>query len=131
MQVKYSFLCSAANLSTTHNLNALGIFDTLNVQKFPHILPKFTYVANIEFHRSELGAHKFRLVFIDPEGREVIPPFNGEINVSARTLKASLLIELASVRFLCAGTYHFDLTIDNVHVCTDSLYLKELPQTNR
>jgi hypothetical protein len=114
-------VCDAANVSQTGNLNVLGIFRNINAGKFPCQHPRFTYVANIEFHRSELGKHSFRINFIDDDGNDVISPLSGEIEVSASNRSANIIIELANIQFPKAGIYEIDLTMDNQHVTTESI----------
>ncbi|HEX2944378.1 MAG TPA: hypothetical protein VHT96_00295 [Clostridia bacterium] len=121
MHCKYSFVCDAANISQTGNLNVLGIFRNISAAKFPCQHPRFTYVANIEFHRSEVGKHSFRMNFIDDDGKEIISPLSGEIDVSASNRSANIIIELANIQFPKAGVYEIDLTLDNQHVTTESI----------
>ena len=121
MLCKYSFVCDAANISQTGNLNVLGIFRNISAVKFPCQHPRFTYVANMEFHRSELGKHSFRINFIDDDGNDVISPLNGEIEVNAANRSANILVELANIQFPKAGVYEIDLTLDNQHVTTESI----------
>lgn len=121
MLCKYSFVCDAANISQTGNLNVLGIFRNINTAKFPCQHPRFTYVANIEFHRSELGKHLFRINFIDDDGNDIISPLSGEIEVNAINRSANILVELANIQFPKAGVYEIDLTLDNQHVATESI----------
>ncbi len=120
MLIKYSFLCEAANLSNG-SLNALGIFDTIRALKFPCQHPRFTYVANIEFERKEIGKHPFRLSFVGLDGRDVLPPLSGEINVNPTSLRTSLVLQLNNTKFPEEGAYKFDLTVDDQSICTDIL----------
>lgn len=121
MHCRYSFVCDAANISQTGNLNVLGIFRNINSAKFPCQHPRFTYVANIEFHRSESGKHSFRINFIDDDGKDIISPLTGEIEVSSSNRSANILVELANIQFPKAGIYEIDLTLDNQHVTTESI----------
>jgi hypothetical protein len=128
MHIKYSFVCEAANLSNG-SLNALGIFDTIRTVKFPCQHPRFTYVANIEFERSEAGKHPFKLSFIGLDGKNVIPPLTGDISVHPMALRSSLVLQLNNVRFPEEGAYKFDLTIDDGPICTDVLKVIQVSQT--
>ncbi len=126
MNCRYSFVCDAANISQTGNLNVLGIFRNINAAKFPCQYPRFTYVANIEFHRSESGKHLFRINFIDDDGKDVISPLTGEIEVSSSNRSANILVELANIQFPKAGVYEIDLTLDNQHVTTESINILQV-----
>lgn len=123
MQIKYSFLCEAANITHTGNLNVLGIFDNINAKNFPCVHPHCVYIARISFHRSEIGRHPFKLSFIDDDGNEVIPPLNGEIAASQNNMNANILMNILNIKFQHAGEYHIDLTIDNQNICSDTIRL--------
>jgi hypothetical protein len=126
MKAKYSFVCDAANISQTGNLNVLGIFDIIQSLQFPCQHPKFMYVSHIEFHRSETGIHKFKLTFIDEDGKDIIPPINGELNIQPHNLGANIIMELANVQFPAAGIYEFNLTVDNVNICSDTVKIVQI-----
>lgn len=123
MRAKYSFVCDAANISKSNTLNALGIFNHMNALKFPWKHSRFTYVANILFHPSEEGNHKFKLTFVDEDGKEIIPPLNGEIEVAPPTFSTNIMLEINNIQFPKAGPYQIDLTIDHQHVCAESIHV--------
>jgi hypothetical protein len=114
MQLKYSFVCDAANISLQGNLNALGIFGNINAAKFPMTFGRFFYVAAIMFQRSETGPHSFRLSFRSDDGRDIFNPVEGELNAAPQALNNNLLIELNSIAFPAPGNYQFDLSVDNI-----------------
>ncbi len=129
MQVKYSFVCDAANISSNGNLNALGIFNQINASKFPCTHPRFIYAVCISFHISEVGKHNFRLFFINDDGKEILPQLNGIINVTSSSLNSNnILLELNGVQFPKAGTYQIDLTIDNQHACSEYIQVNSTTQ---
>lgn len=130
MNIKYSFVCDAANISQEGGLNVLNTFDNINSTQFPCVHPKFMYAACVRFHRSEIGKHKFKLSFIDDDGKEIIPQIHGEVMVADTQLSANMLIEVNGVNFPKPGVYQIDLTVDNQHVSTENinLVLLNLPQ---
>jgi hypothetical protein len=121
MKIKYSFVCDAANIAQSGNLNVLGIFKNITSSQFPCTHPKFVYVAHVEFHRTEICKHKFKVTFVNDDGKDVIPPLNGELALNSQFPWANIIMELVNVNFLKAGTYQIDLTIDNQHICTDDI----------
>ncbi len=129
MQMKYSFLCEAANLSGA-SLNALGIFDTIRALKFPCLHPRFSYVANIEFERNEAGKHPFKLSFVGLDGKDVMPPLSGEININPATLRSSLVLQLNNIKFPEEGAYKFELLVDGKSICTDYLKVIQVKQNS-
>ncbi len=130
MQIKYSFLCEAANISNG-SLNALGIFDTIRTLKFPCQHPRFTYVANIEFERNEVGKHPFKLSFVGLDGKDVMPPLSGEINVNPVGLRNSLVLQMNNIKFSEEGAYKFDLTVDGELICSEILKVLQVKQINK
>ena len=124
MKVKYSFVCDAANVTKSGNLNVLGIFKEINTTKFPVKCAKFSYVSQIEFHRSETGKHNFKLNFINEDGKEIIPSLNGVIAVGDNSYYSNLLINLENITFPVEGVYAIDLTVNNQHLATDLITLK-------
>jgi hypothetical protein len=127
MQLKYTFVCEAANISNGA-LNALGIFDVIQAMSFPCVHPKFTYVSNIEFHRTETGVHKFKLSFVYEDGRDVIAPVSGEVNVVPNSLRTSLLMQFAGIEFKEEGVYELKLSVDDVPVSTETIRLVTVKQ---
>ncbi len=119
MKIKYSFISEAANVSQSGNLNVLGIFQNINATSFPTKFTKMVYVACIEFHRSESGNHKFKLNFIDDDGKQVIPVVEGDLYVSEDSNYSNLLLSFENIQFNSPGTYAMDLLIDNHHISTD------------
>lgn len=125
MKIKYSFVCDAANISQSGNLNVLGIFKNIFASQFPATHPKLTYVANVEFHRSEIGKHTFKVNFIDEDGREVLPPLNGEIDVN-NSLFTTIILDIANINFMRPGVYEIDLVIDNQHISTENITISQM-----
>jgi len=121
MNTKYSFVCEAANISQSGNLNVLGIFQNINAEVFPTTFAKMVYVASIEFHRSETGKHIFKVNFIDSDGKSIIPPLEGEFVVYDNNLFANLLLGIEGIAFPGPGIYAIDLTIDHQHMATDNI----------
>ena len=126
MEVKYAFVCQAANISQTGNLNVLGIFDHINTNKLP-FQGSLTYVANISAHRSEVGEHNFTLGFVNDDGKSLLPPLKGKINFTAEKQNNSIMLN-AQLSFPEAGVYHIDLTVDNMHIRTDSIVISLINQ---
>jgi hypothetical protein len=120
MKLKYSFVCDYANVSMQGNLNASSIFTNISASAFPATLSRFFFVASIAFHRSEVGKHKFRLSFVDQDGKDVINPIAGELEATPQSLNANIIIELNAIKLSNPGTYQFDLTVDNNHIGSES-----------
>lgn len=124
MKIKYSFICEAANISNSGNLNVLGIFENLNAPNFPVKIPMMFYVVHIEFHRSEIGQHIFKVNFIDSDGKSIIPQLEGQIAVNEGSLSSNIIIALEGIMLNVPDTYAIDLTVDNNHLATDTLNVR-------
>jgi hypothetical protein len=123
MKPKYTFICEAANVSQSGNLNVLGIFQNFNATNFPVTIPRMVYVASIEFHRSEVGKHHFKVNFIDEDGKPLIPQLDGEIIIPENNLFANLMLGIENIPFSKAGIYAIDLVMDNQHLATDNIHV--------
>ncbi|SHH60941.1 hypothetical protein SAMN02745823_00463 [Sporobacter termitidis DSM 10068] len=121
MKLKYSFVCDSANISLQGNLNALGIFSNINAPKYPLTYSRFFYVANVVFHRSEAGPHKFRLSFVNDDGRDIVSPIEGALNATPQVLSNNLLLELNGITFPGPGVYQIDLSVDNVFMGSETI----------
>lgn len=126
MKTKYSFVCDAANISQSGNINVLGIFRNINTSSFPCVLPKMTYVSCIEFHRSEVGSHKFKLTFINDDGKDILPALHGEIAITNHSLVTNIMLDISNVSFPEPGTYAIDLTLNNQNIASDNIIINHL-----
>ena len=121
MKLKYAFVCDSANISLQGNLNALGIFSNINASQYPVTFGRFFYVATIMFHGSEIGPHRFKLLFVNDSDKEIIPPVEGELNATPQALNNNLLLELNGITFPNPGIYKFTLSVDNKLLGTESI----------
>ncbi len=121
MKHKYSFFCDAANVDSSGKVSALGIFTDIRTQQFPAIHQTMTFVACIEGRSTEAGKHPFRINFIDDDGKDIIPPMQGKINITRNSLNANIMLKLNTVTFPKPGTYSMDLIVDNQVIASESL----------
>jgi hypothetical protein len=126
VKIKYSFVCDSAVVGMNGNLSAMNIFQNLGATQFPVTIPKMVFVAVIQFHRSEIGVHKFRLALVDDDGRDVIPPMAGEINATMQSLNVNMLTEMVGINVARAGVYQLDLTIDNNHMTSEQITVAQM-----
>ncbi|HEX9059510.1 MAG TPA: hypothetical protein VF941_04965 [Clostridia bacterium] len=129
MKLKYSFNCEALNFDVAGNLNVLGIFDSIHGETFPYLFPRMVNVNRIEFHRSEIGKHKFRANIVNDDGKLIANPVEGEINIDDRQTNVNIILEFNGLVFPEPGTYALDLTIDNQHVTTNNIYVRKQSKT--
>lgn len=121
MKVKYSFLCEAANISQSGNLNILGIFRNICTRNVPFTFSKMFFVCSVEFNPDEIGTHKFKLNFIDVDGHNILPTLEGELLVSEDSQFSNIVLGLDNVVFKKLGSCEFNMFIDGNHVSSESL----------
>jgi len=124
MEVKYSHICDYATNDAAGKLIVMGVFDNINAQSFPYTHPSFFYVAGLKFRPSESGNHKFAVMLLDYDGRKIIPPLEGEINVpDGNKGTINLILNFGGVVFPKPSTYTIDLLVDGQSHASDTVNL--------
>lgn len=81
MQIEVFSLCDAAT-TDGGKLNILGAFDTVWTKKTPLIYPQCAIALRVRFEHDERGEHKVTVSFVDLDGKHVIAPANGSLNIN-------------------------------------------------
>ena len=80
MNVDFAFICDYAE--ARDKIYALGIgFDTVYAAKLP-TRARFYVVAQLRFGQSETGTNSLAIHLIDADGKDVIKPVSGQIEVN-------------------------------------------------
>ncbi len=80
MNVDFAFICDYAE--AREKINALGIgFDTIYAPTLPALHARFYVVAQLRFSSSEIGVKELNIELIDADGKDVIKPVVGRIQV--------------------------------------------------
>ncbi|MCX5695040.1 MAG: hypothetical protein NTW18_00030 [Candidatus Omnitrophica bacterium] len=115
MNIEVYSLCDAAT-NDTGKLNMLGAFDTIRTKNIPVIHPQCAVALRIRFDSIERGEHKIAVNFVDLDGKNIIPPMNGPINVNfpdgQRSGSANLVLNIQGLKLEKYGEYSIDLAID-------------------
>jgi len=115
MNIEVYALCDAAT-NDTGKLNMLGAFDTIGVRQVPAVHPQCAIALRIRFESIERGEHKIAVNFVDLDGKNIIPPMNGPINVNfpdgQRSGSANLVLNIQGLKLEKYGEYSIDLAID-------------------
>ncbi|MDD5595675.1 MAG: hypothetical protein PHY94_05465 [Candidatus Omnitrophica bacterium] len=115
MNIEVYSLCDAAT-NDMGKLNLLGAFDTICAAQMPVIHPQCTIALRIRFESIERGEHKVAVTFVDLDGKNIIPPANGTINVNfpdgQRSGSANLILNIQRLKLEKYGEYSIDLAID-------------------
>ncbi|MBX3000383.1 MAG: hypothetical protein KF893_17800 [Caldilineaceae bacterium] len=131
MRVEVLALCDAA---TTHagKLNILGFFDTIYAREIPVMHPACAIAVRLRWERIEANEqHRIRLQFVDEDGHEVMPTWEGAIHVQSLPDRSSvvtdLTLNLQHVQFKVYGQYAVDLAIDGRLEASLPLYVLPVP----
>ena len=115
MNIEVYSLCDAAT-NDTGKLNLLGAFDTIRAKDMPVIHPQCSVALRIRFESIERGGHKFAVNFVDLDGKNIMPPMNGAINVNfpdgQRSGSVNLVLNIQGLKLEKYGEYSIDLAID-------------------
>lgn len=72
MEILTAVICDSA-ADYNGKLCILGTFDTIYAHRFPAVHPHCALALRLVFRSADLGDHNFRIAFIDPDGRNVLP----------------------------------------------------------
>lgn len=125
MQIEIFTLCREAR-DSGRAFDVLGAFDTFRVPKLPAEVPSCTIAGRIRFDRIEEGQHQVRLLFMDADGRSVVPEVVSELVVSfpegASTVYKAFALHLNRFTLDRTGEYAVKLAIDRVLLASIPVY---------
>lgn len=131
MNIESFLVCDAAT-DNQGKLNLLGAFDTIYAQTIPAVHRACSIVLRMRFSRIEEGEHKIRISFIDVDGKNIVPPMDGQVDVAMgedQTSKAiNLILNMQGLKLPHFGEYRVDLAIDGRQEAALPLFLKEMKQ---
>lgn len=114
MKLLYALLCDSAFLSIDKKVNIIGVFESINAQKFPVTHPKFVIVGSIAPSK-----RKFKMKLnIAGEGAEksIIGDFQErEVNLpeEGKEQNFNFIVEVINANFGRSGKYKVEILIDN------------------
>ena len=116
MEIEIFTLCDFAQ-DNNGKLTVVGTFDGIHSKQFPFVQSNFSVTCRLRFSEKETGQHDMRLRFIDANGKELIQPIEGQMNIPGPTngqyTTINLVFNFNQVKFDKAGRYSFELFIDN------------------
>ena len=114
MRIEVFSLCDAATAGGG-KMNILGVFDAIWTKEVPVVHPQCTVALRVRFHSSEGNKHEVSVKFIDADGKHIIPPANGAININylegQRSGSANLIFNIQGLKLEKYGEYSIDLAI--------------------
>ena len=133
MRVEVFSLCDAATVDASGKLNILGAFDTLWAGKVPVVHPQFAIALRVRFDQIERGEHKVTFNFVDFDGKHILPPATGIINVAfqdaQRSGSANSILNIQMVKLETFGEYAIDLAIDGRKEASLPLFVMQSNRT--
>ncbi len=131
MKVEVFSLCDAAT-DNRGKLNILGTFDQIYAAKMPVIHPACAIALRVRFDKMEEGAHTVNLQLVDPDGRPVFQPMDGEVHPrmapDVDSVAVNLILNFQHVKFEAFADYQINLAIDDVSIASLPLRVREMPR---
>lgn len=97
-------------------LTIVGTFDSINARQFPVVHPSCMVSSRLRFAAKEAGTYLFRLRVIDNDGREIVQPIEGNINVgmpqNGQVATINVVVNYSQLKFDKPGRYSFELYIN-------------------
>lgn len=108
MEIQVAALCDAA-FDYDGKLCLLGAFDTIVAGALPANHPQCSVALRILFRKEEEGFHEVRVLFVDEDGRSIVPPmetsFDVELPEDLFFSTRNLILNLQQLPFARAGAY--------------------------
>lgn len=126
MRVEIFTFCDFAQ-DNGGKLVIVGGCDSLTVPSFPYVHPRLFVAARVRFSLPELGLHRFKLAFADLDGREVLPPVEGEVNLRGfrkATAALNAALSLPELRLDKETTVTATLEVDGKELAFIPLYVE-------
>ncbi|MDZ4743045.1 MAG: hypothetical protein SGI98_06455 [Verrucomicrobiota bacterium] len=115
MDVQTAVLCDSA-ADYGGKLCVLGAFDTIWARQFPAVHPFCSVAIRVVFRDVDAGKHNMKIQMIDDDGRNLVPPIEGEINIQLPEnvffLSQNFVLNLQQFKIDQAGQYSVDVSMD-------------------
>jgi hypothetical protein len=125
MKLLYTLLCDYAFLSIDRKVNIIGVFETINAQKFPVTHPKFVIVGSIAPSKKNF---KMSLNIIEKEsGTSILGDIHErDVNLPAEhEQNFNFIVEVINTNFTKPGLYNVEIKIDGKVIGEASLRVTE------
>jgi len=131
MDIQIAVLCDAAT-DNNGKLNILGTFDTIYTSQLPAVHPQCSIAIRMTFSKTEEGAHKVKLNFVDEDGKPVfdLPPIPIEVTVPDETifLSRNVIVNIQKLNLEKEGLYSVDIAVNGRQEGSIPLLVKVPPQ---
>ena len=111
-------------------MTVVGTFDSIHAKQFPVQHPACSIACRVRFATKESGSHDFKLRLTDTDGKEIIQPITGNINVGApangQVSTINIIINFVQLKFEKPGRFSFELFIDDEWKSGLPLFLNQM-----
>jgi hypothetical protein len=116
MNIQVAVLCDAAT-EDNGKLNLLGAFDTIYAPQLPAVHPQCAVALRVTFLSGDEGARKFKLNFVNADGRAIMPSIEIPVEVTlpddVHFLTRNFIVNIQQLKFTEAGLYSVDVRLDD------------------
>lgn len=127
MEIQVAALCDSA-ADYDGKLCLLGAFDTIVAGALPAIHPQCSVALRILFRKEEEGAHTVSVLFVDEDGRSIVPPmetsFDVELPDDLFFSTRNLILNLQQLPFARHGAYSIDVSVDKRQMASIPLQVR-------
>jgi len=131
MKLEIFSLCDAAT-DNQGKLNILGTFDQIYAAKMPVVHPACAIAMRLRFDKMEEGVHRVNLQLVNPDGKPVFRPMEGEVNPrmaeDVESVAVNLILNFQHIKFDEYADYQITLAIDDVGMAVLPLRVREMPR---
>jgi hypothetical protein len=132
LNIDFAFVCDYADV--TAKINAMGIgFDTIYSPTVPCKHAMFYLVIQFRANVVEAGEKQIEVNLIDEDGKGIIPPLKGKINMlkpaSGTESMSRLALQFNNVEFPRYGTYSLHSLVDGHEMVRVPLRVSPPPQS--
>jgi hypothetical protein len=128
MKVEIFTLCDAAT-DQRGKLNILGTFDLICATQTPVAHPICAIALRNRFSKLEEGEHVIKLTITDADGKAIVPPIGGKLDVrmAPETISyaQNMVFNLHSLRFSDFGDYSINLFVDTKLIDSLPIYVRQ------
>jgi hypothetical protein len=92
-----------------------GIFDRISMVDLDAVHPHMALALKLVTDPGEEPAHHLSVRLVDPDGIDVVPPMEGDVEVKAEAegdASVNLILDLNLVKFGTVGPHSFDVFLD-------------------
>ena len=118
MRQTLGLLADAANTTSDNKLNILGEFNIIRASELPTTIASLTLIFRLEADGIEEHEHAIHVRLLDDDGMLVRPVLDGSFKLSPSGYEGVPrrivgIVPIALATFERAGTYTFDILVDN------------------